>query len=62
LTYRRVVGAIVLAAAIATGVAVGLAGGAMAASKHGTSAKHHATTARLEQSPTGGTRDVGFTG
>ena len=68
------VGAIVLAAALATAITVTLAGGAMAASQHSKAVKHHSkTTARFETranpgstrdvgSPAPGSRDVGFTG
>jgi len=59
-TYTKV-GGIVVAAGIAAAIAVGFAGGATAASKHGKAVKHHSkSTARLENQP--GTRDVGFTG
>jgi hypothetical protein len=58
--HKHKVGAIVVAAALAAGIAVTLAGGATAANKHVT---HHArTTAHLENNPNPGTRDVGFTG
>ena len=55
------VGAIVVAAAVAAGIAVSYAGGATAANKHGNSARHQSkSTAHLENNPD--SRDVGFTG
>jgi len=59
----RSVGAIVVVAATAAAIVVTLAGGATAATKHGTTVTHHSkSTARLENNPKPGTRDVGFTG
>ena len=68
------VGAIVVAAAIAAGIAVTLAGGATAANQRSKAVTHHSrTTARYENNPpkirdvgnpppAPGIRDVGFTG
>jgi hypothetical protein len=64
-TYAKV-GAIVVAAATAAGIAVGFAGGATAASQHSKAVTHHSkTTARLETNTNPvnpDTRDIGFTG
>ena len=57
------VGAILVAAAIAALIVVTLAGGATAANQHSKAVTHRSrTTAHLENNPSPGSRDVGFTG
>jgi ABC-type nickel/cobalt efflux system permease component RcnA len=56
----RSVGAIVVAAAMAVGTVVTLAGGAAAANQHSKAVKHQSRT--TAHAPKPGTRDVGLTG